>query len=164
MEIKNDAMVGIEYVLTLDSGQEMDRSAAGKPLQFIFGKGQMMPGVEKELAGKVEGDTMEFAVEPEDGFGLPDPQLIRDVPRDRFPQDADLQPGATFQAVGPSGSFPVIIQSVEGDNVTVDLNNPLCGERLHFQLKVVEVRQATQEELTAATGCASCGCDSCGTC
>lgn len=152
MEIRNDAMVGIEYVLKLDSGQEMDRSAEGKPLQFIFGKGQMMPGVEKQLEGKVVGDALEFAVEPDDGFGLPDPQLVREVPRERFPQDADLQPGATFQAVGPSGSFPVTIKSVEGDQVTIDLNNPLCGERLHFALKVVEVREATPEELTAVSG------------
>jgi FKBP-type peptidyl-prolyl cis-trans isomerase SlyD len=94
------------------------------------------------------GENTSFTVEPEDGYGQPKEELYRKVPRKEFPDD--VKAGMAFQASGPHGAIPFLIKEVNEDEVTIDLNHPLCGERLHFDVKVVGVREATKEELSAA--------------
>jgi len=149
MEIRDKAFVAIEYSLALDSGKVVDKSTPGKPLTYIHNAGQMLPGVESRLEGLCADQSIRFTVEAEEGFGQPRAELFRPVPRDRFPQDAVIQPGMAFQSVGPSGDLTFVVSEVDGDTITVDLNHPLCGERLHFDIRVVEVRAATSEELAA---------------
>ena len=143
-------MVGIEFVMKLDSGEEIDRSEPGKPLTFLFNSGQMLPGLEKNLLGMEVGQTTSFTVEPEDAFGMPRPELMQDVPRSRFPEQ--LEPGMAFMFNGPDGQYPFTVHEINGDSVTIDFNHPLCGKRLHFDVKVVEVRQPTEQELQQAGG------------
>ncbi len=163
MEIQDQAHVSIEFTLTLDSGEVVDRSEPGEPLEFIFGKCQVWPALEKRLDGLSEGEHVEFTVEPAQGFGLPNPSLVRGIPRDQFPEGLDIQPGMVFRA--DTGGSPIVfnVKSVTDDEVMADFNHPLAGERLNFDVTVKGVRQATDEELQAAEhACGPGGCSGCG--
>jgi FKBP-type peptidyl-prolyl cis-trans isomerase SlyD len=163
VKISDNTFVAIDYSLKLDSGEEVDKSEPGKPLGFIYNAGQIIPGLEKELAGKEAGWSTELTVEAKDGYGPHREELVRDLPRSSFPPDADLQPGMVFKADGPHGAIPFTIKSANDESVTVDLNHPLSGERLHFNVTVAEVRDATEEELAAsasACGCSGAPCES----
>ena len=162
MKVADKSMVSIEYSLTLDNGEEVDKSEPGKPLEFIFNTGQIIPGLEKEVEGMAAGESTKFVVEPEDGYGQPKEELYRKIPKSEFPDD--VKAGMAFQASGPHGAIPFMIKEVDDNEVTIDLNHPLCGERLHFDVKVVGVRDATNEELEAAAQAAACGHSSCAGC
>jgi FKBP-type peptidyl-prolyl cis-trans isomerase SlyD len=173
MNIADKLYVAIDYTLTLDSGQEIDKSPAGQPLGFITGLGQIIPGLEKALMGKAAGYNSKIVVEPEDAYGPVKDNLYQDIPRNQFPGDVDVKPGMAFEAQGPHGPFMITVSQVnDNDTVTVDLNHPMAGKQLHFDVNVVEVREPSAEELAQATaslnsGC-GCGCgpdnaDVCGT-
>jgi FKBP-type peptidyl-prolyl cis-trans isomerase SlyD len=164
VKIANDTFVAIDYSLTLDSGEEADRSEAGKPLGFVFGSGMLIPGLEKQLLGMTVGDEAKLDVEIDDAYGQPDPKLIKPIAKENFPDDAVLQPGMVFSGQGPHGPVAIRIASVEDDHVMADFNHPLSGQRLHFAVKVVEVRAATEEDKQAATheGCSEAECQGCG--
>lgn len=163
MQIDNKLYVAIDYKLALASGEEVDSSPEGQPLGFITGAGQIIPGLEKELMGKTAGHESKVVVEPEEGYGQVNENLFQEIPRDQFPADCEVEPGMTFQAQGPQGPVMLSIKEVkDGNMVIVDLNHPLAGKQLHFDVKVVEVREPTAEELAqleqqAAAGC-GCGC------
>jgi len=161
LKIGDKTFVAIDYSLKLDSGEEIDKSEPGNPLAFVYSTGQVIPGLEKELSGQEAGFETEFTVEANDGYGKPRPELIRDIPRDRLPAEVELKPGMAFQSEGPESAVPFIIREVGDDSVSIDMNHPLCGERLHFKVKVLEVRKATEEEITAAADCGHECCDGC---
>jgi FKBP-type peptidyl-prolyl cis-trans isomerase SlyD len=159
MKIADRMYVAIEYTLTLDSGREVDRSQEGRPLGFITGASQIIPGLEKALAGMAVGDAADIIVEPEDGYGVVSDDLFREVPRSQFPGDVEIKEGMAFEAQGPHGPFMLVVSSVnDNDTVTVDLNHPMAGQRLHFAVKVVEVREAGAEEITRLNSGCGCGC------
>ncbi len=159
MEITDNVYVAFDYRLTLDSGQEIDRSSDGKPLGIITGAGQIIPGLEKALMGKKAGDDLKLSVEPEEAYGQVNPELFRDVPKNQFPGDVELQPGMTFQAQSPQGPIVINIKEVKDeDTVVIDFNHPLAGKRLHFDISIVEVRPPTAEEQSALSSCCSSGC------
>jgi FKBP-type peptidyl-prolyl cis-trans isomerase SlyD len=95
--------VSIDYKLTLESAEVADQSEPGAPLGFIFGKSQIISGLEKGLRGMEPGDSAQITVEPEEGYGLPNPSLYRDIPRENFPEGVELKPGMGFEARGPQG-------------------------------------------------------------
>jgi FKBP-type peptidyl-prolyl cis-trans isomerase SlyD len=167
VKVADNLFVSIDYRLTLDSGEELDRSPEGKPLGFVVGAGMIIPGLERELQGLSPGERRHVVVEAADGYGTVDPQLFQRIPRERFPADAELVPGSNFRAQGPRGPIVVTIAAVEGDSVTVDLNHPLAGKRLTFDVAIVEVREPSPEELAAIASeneiVGGCGCgSSCG--
>ncbi len=147
--------VAIDYSLTLDSGEEVDKTEPDKPLSFITGLGQVIPGLEKQLLGLEAGNAKKIIVEAEDAFGPVNQELIQEIPLSNFPDKQKVEPGMSFQAQGPSGPLMLKIQSVNDDTATVNLNHPMAGERLNFDVKVLEVRESTAAELAAAN---SCGC------
>ncbi len=160
MKIADRMYVAIDYSLSLDSGQEVDRSQEGQPLGFITGASQIIPGLEKALTGMVLGDAADITVEPADGYGTVRDDLLQEVPRNQFPEDAEIKEGMSFEAQGPHGPFMIIVSSVNvNDTVTVDLNHPMAGQRLHFAVKVVEVREASEEEIAQLTSGCGCGCE-----
>jgi FKBP-type peptidyl-prolyl cis-trans isomerase SlyD len=174
MNIADKMYVAIDYTLTLESGQEIDKSPAGQPLGFITGTGQIIPGLEKALMGRVAGDHAKLIVAPEDAYGPVKDDLFQDIPKSQFPSDVEVTPGMAFEAQGPRGPFMITVAKVnDNDTITVDLNHPMAGKELHFDVNVVEVRQPTADELAQAaasfsSGC-GCGCgsedtgaDSCG--
>jgi FKBP-type peptidyl-prolyl cis-trans isomerase SlyD len=161
MKIEPNKFVSIEYTLSLDSGKVVDRSDPGKPLGFIFNAGQMISGLEKGLDGMESGQSCHIDVEPEDGYGYPLSDLMREVPRSNFPSDMEIEPGMVFKAATPTGMVHVTVKSIQEDVVLVDMNHPLAGERLHFDVKVNEVREPTEDELAEVSCSASCdGADS----
>jgi len=165
MKVADNLFVSIDYRLSLESGEEVDRSAPGKPLGFIVGAGMIIPGLEKALMGMAAGEKSRVQVEPEEGYGPVFQNLFQEIPRGRFPDDAVLEPGATFQAQGPRGPVMLTVSKVEGDTVTVDLNHPLAGKRLFFDVTVAGVRAPNALELESIAGRdgGGCGCgSSCG--
>jgi FKBP-type peptidyl-prolyl cis-trans isomerase SlyD len=151
MKIQDHSYVTIAYTLSLDSGEVVDRSEPEAPLPFIFGAGQVVPGVEKQLEGVEAGKDVKFEVAPEDGYGPANPALVRPIPRKQFPEELDLETGMVFQASGGMGNVVFRIKSMTDEEVLADFNHPLAGERLHFDVRVVEVREATEEDIAAMT-------------
>lgn len=159
MNIADKVYVAFDYKLTLDSGEEVDKSAEGQPLGFITGSGQIISGLEKAMMGMTVGDSSKISVEPEDAYGVVNPEMLQDVPRDQFPADIELKSGMTFQAQGPQGPVMINIKDIKDENtVVIDLNHPLAGEKLHFDVNVVEVREPTAEELAGQSAGCGCGC------
>ena len=156
MKIADRALVSIDYTLTLDSGEVVDRSVPGEPLDFVFGMGQVVPGLERQVGGLEPGAEVAFVVEPAEGYGLSNPGLKRELPRDRFPDGLALAAGMVFQAEGTGGRMVFRVDSVTDELVVADFNHPLAGERLHFEIRVAGVRTATNEEVAAAGH--GCGC------
>jgi FKBP-type peptidyl-prolyl cis-trans isomerase SlyD len=163
MNIADKLYVAIEYTLSLESGEEIDKSPAGQPLGFIAGTGQIIPGLEKALMGRRVGDNAKLVVAPEDAYGPVKDDLFQDIPKSQFPGDVEIKPGMAFEAQGPRGPFMITVAKIhENDTVTVDLNHPMAGKELHFDVNVIEVRKPTADELAhaAASLSAGCGCGS----
>jgi len=135
---KNGDKVKIEYTGTLEDGTIFDSSADhGNPLEFEVGSGQVIKGFDDAILGMKEGEEKQFSIEPADAYGEHDPTLVQKVPREIFPQDAELVPGLLFEAGLPTGEkVPATITDVQGGIVSVDLNHPLAGKKLNFKIKV----------------------------
>ncbi len=159
MNISENTYVAFDYKLSLNSGEEVDRSPEGQPLGIITGAGQIIPGLEKAMMEKKEGDNFQISVPSEEGYGQVNPELFRDIARSQFPGDIDVQPGMTFQADGPQGPMLINIKEIKDENtVVIDLNHPLAGKQLNFDINIVEVREPTAEEMSGlSTGRAGCG-------
>ncbi|MBE0617660.1 MAG: peptidylprolyl isomerase [Proteobacteria bacterium] len=164
MKVENRRYVTIEYSLSLDSGEVVDQSSPGEPLGFLFGTGQVIRGLEKGLEGLEAGATAKVTVEARDGYGEPNPALFREIPRENFPEEMELQPGMGFEAKGPHGPVTFRVREVRTEEVVADFNHPLAGERLHFDVKVEGVREPRAEELAQLLrgGCDEEACGSCG--
>ena len=145
--ITDNSVVTIHYTLTNDAGEVLDQSAPDTPLTYLQGAGNIIPGLETALLGKVGGDQTAVTVTPEDGYGPRQDELIQQVPRSAFPEDANIELGMEFSAQGEQGSVRVAVTAIEGDEITVDANHPLAGETLHFDVTIDNVRTATEEEL-----------------
>ncbi len=147
MQIAQDKVVLIHYTLRNDSGEVLDSSSGGDALAYLHGQGNIIPGLEKALEGKQAGYKLSVKVEPAEGYGQRDAQLVQQVPRRQF-GGANVQPGMQFHAQTSQGQNRVVtVKSIVGDMVTVDGNHPLAGENLHFDVEVTDVRDATAEEL-----------------
>jgi FKBP-type peptidyl-prolyl cis-trans isomerase SlyD len=147
MKIGEDKVVSIHYTLTDSGGSVLDSSSGNEPLLYLHGAGNIIPGLESALEGKVSGDKLSVTIEPEQGYGTRDERLVQAVPRSAFKGVEQLAPGMQFQAQGPQGTRLVVITQVTSDIVTVDANHPLAGQTLHFEVEITEVRDATAEEL-----------------
>ena len=146
--IENNRVVSMHYKLTDDSGNVLDSSEGSEPLNYLHGAGNLIPGLEKALAGREQGDSLQVVVEPADAYGDVRPEMIQAVDRSAFQGVENVEPGMTFQAQGPDGATQrIVVTDVEGDSVTVDANHPLAGVQLHFDVQVVGVREATEEEI-----------------
>ncbi len=152
MKIEKDSAVRIHYHLTSPSGDIIDSSRGKDPLQYFHGHGQLVKGVEAALAGLVAGEQVSAIVPPDQGYGLRDPLLDVRVPMSAFPESMQPQvrPGGQFHGQHPEQPDKVAIFTVvaiEGDDVIATGNHQLAGVTLHFELEVVEVRQASRDEL-----------------
>ena len=147
--IAKDKAVSIHYTLTLDGGQVIDSSEGKDPLVYLHGHGNIIPGLEKELVGKGIGEKLSVTVNPEEGYGVHNPGLIQEVPREAFQGVDNLEVGMMFQAPGEGGHIQLIrIAGIEGDKITVDGNHELAGKTLNFAVEISEIREASPEELT----------------
>ncbi len=147
--IQQDSVVTLHYQLTLDDGSIADSSFGGDPLSYLHGHGNLVPGLERQLAGKKTGDKFDAEVAPADGYGEFDPADEQTLPRSAFPKKMDLQPGMGFHTKDQQGNpMPLFIKEVKGEQVVVTGNHPLAGQRLNFKIEIVQVRKATKEELS----------------
>ena len=163
MTISKNSFVSIDYTLTDNSGNVLDTSKGSSPLEYIHGNGYLIPGMEKALEGKSEGDEFSVVIEPKDGYGERDESLVTEVKRDQFDTDMQIEVGMQFQAMTAYGPQIVTVKKVSDDAITVDANHEMAGLTLHFDVKVVSVREATQEEIDSlfSGGCGG-GCSGCG--
>lgn len=148
MKIGKNKVVLIDYTLKDDAGEVIDTSKGGEPLAYIQGVGNIIPGLEEALEGSSVGDKMSVKIVPEKGYGKRDESLLHVLTKDQFSGVDKLEVGMQFHAHGDNGSVQsVTIQKIEGDDVTIDGNHPLAGINLNFDVSVIEVRDATLEEL-----------------
>jgi FKBP-type peptidyl-prolyl cis-trans isomerase SlyD len=147
MKVQNGQVVSMEYTLTVD-GKIVDTSAGGEPLEYLHGSGNIIAGLEREMEGMSIGESKSVVVAPADGYGEVDEEAFVEAPRDKFPKDMPIKKGIEMELTGPEGQpMYARIERLEGENVVLNLNHPLAGEELHFDVKVVGMREATAEEL-----------------
>ncbi|MBE0510512.1 MAG: peptidylprolyl isomerase [Chromatiales bacterium] len=147
MQISANKAVSIDYTLTNNQGEVIDTSSGREPLAYLQGHGNIIPGLESALEGKTSGDNVKVTVAPADGYGERDDALTQAVPRQMFENADEIQIGMQFQTMSEHGPHVVTVIGMDADNVTVDANHPLAGEILNFDVTIVEVRDASQEEL-----------------
>ncbi len=145
--VQNDTVVSMEYTLHVDE-EEIDSSKGQDPLQFLVGHGNIISGLEREMIGMKVGESKEVVVPPVEGYGEFDENAFMNVPREAFPEDIPVEEG-TELTVRDDSSQPryARIDVVEGDTVTLNFNHPLAGDELHFNVKVVGLREPSSEEL-----------------
>jgi FKBP-type peptidyl-prolyl cis-trans isomerase SlyD len=149
MTIENHRVVNIHYTLRSAEGEVLDSSEGREPLAYIQGIGNLISGLEAKLHGKAKGDKVKAIVAPADAYGEYDDQLVHLVPLSGF-QSADgeqLEVGMQVQVDTGQGHAIAMVTSIEGDDVTLDLNHPLAGAELHFDVEIMGVREASEEEL-----------------
>ncbi len=147
MAIGTDSVVSIHYTLKDDTGTVIDRSEAGEPLAYLHGHGNLIPGLEQELTGKNSGDELTVTVPPAQGYGEYDQGLVQNVPRRALRGIKDVKVGMRLHAQSAEGTQAVTVTKILGDMVTLDGNHPLAGKSLHFEVRIEDVRAATEEEL-----------------
>ena len=148
MQVAKDKVVSINYTLTDDQGTLLDSSKGREPLAYLHGAGNIIPGLEQALEGKSAGENLTVRVPPEEGYGERDDRLQQEVPREMFEGVDRVEPGMQYQARPPAGPQAETVRQVSDESVTVDANHPLAGVALNFEVDVVEVRDATDEELS----------------
>jgi FKBP-type peptidyl-prolyl cis-trans isomerase SlyD len=147
VSIKKDSVVTFNYTLKDDAGTVIDSSAEGEPLAYLHGHGNLVAGLERELEGKGAGDTLAVKVTPADGYGEYSQELVQKVPRRALKGIAKITVGMRLHAQTEQGPRAVTVKAVTGDMVTIDGNHPLAGKNLNFDIQVLDVREATEEEL-----------------
>jgi FKBP-type peptidyl-prolyl cis-trans isomerase SlyD len=147
MEVTNDRVVTMNYKLTGPEGNVLDTSEGREPLTYLHGHKNIIPGLEKRLEGTEEGAKLTVEVPAAEAYGEHDPQNVVKAQRDQFPDDAQIEPGARFEVQGPQGRAVVRVVEAEGEEVTLDANHPLAGTDLTFEVEVLEVREANEEEV-----------------
>jgi FKBP-type peptidyl-prolyl cis-trans isomerase SlyD len=146
MQIEAKKAVTIEYTLKDDAGKVLDTSEGRAPLTYLHGADSIVPGLEKALAGKAAGDIIAVTLTPEDGYGMRDEGLVRNLPVRKL-REPKAQVGQRVPADIDGQARLVLITALKGDYASIDANHPLAGMTLHFSVTVVGVREATPEEL-----------------
>lgn len=148
MEITQDKIVAIEYTLTDEEGNVLDASEGRGPLAYLHGRGGIIPGLEEALTGKTVDDELKVVVPPEKAYGKRNEQLLNRVPKSAFEGKLEFELGLQFPVQDQEGNPRLVtIVHIEEESVVLDANHPLAGLDLTFEVKVVEVRDATEEEL-----------------
>jgi len=146
--IGKHSVVSIHYTLKDDVGETMDSSEGAEPLVYLHGANNLIPGLENELQGKVTGAKFVATISPEDAYGEISEELVQTIAKEMFQDVENIEAGMTFMAQGEGGQQrQVRVTAVEGNDVTIDANHPMAGKKLHFDVEVVEVREATEQEI-----------------
>ncbi len=145
--VQDGLVVSMDYKLTVD-GEVLDSSEDAGPLQFLAGYGNIVPGLEREMAGMKIGESKDVVVAPEDGYGEFDEEAFMDVPRNEFPSDLKLEEGIELNVTDEDGQNQYArVENITDESVRLDFNHPLAGAELRFTVKVVALRDPTKEEL-----------------
>ncbi|MGZ5000389.1 MAG: FKBP-type peptidyl-prolyl cis-trans isomerase [Methylomonas sp.] len=147
MQITDNTAVSIHYTLTNNDGEQLDTSIGDEPLVYLQGAGNIIPGLEAALAGKNVGDRLNVTISPEQAYGAIDENMVQVVSRKMF-EGMDIEVGMQFHADVSYGTGIITITEIDGEDVTIDGNHPLAGESLTFDVEVIDVRPATEDELS----------------
>lgn len=140
--IQVGSAVAFHYTLTDENGAVIDSSKGKEPMHYIHGRGQIISGLEKELAGMAIGAEKKVTVKPEEGYGPIDPRRFHEIPKDKLPPDA-LKVGTMLMAQDPQGqSIPVRVHEIKEKTVIMDYNHPLAGKTLSFEIKITDIKAA----------------------
>ena len=151
MKIEMNTVPSVTYTLTVE-GQKIESTDKENPLVFLFGAGQMIPGFEEELMGATQGERREFTLEPERAYGSRDEDAVLEIPRENFSQleamgGPPLEAGMTLVAQMPHGPAQFTVVALTDETVTADFNPPMAGKSRTFSVEVVELREASEEEV-----------------
>ncbi|MFT3892476.1 MAG: peptidylprolyl isomerase [Anaerolineales bacterium] len=145
--VQDGVVVSMEYTLHVD-GELLDTSEGQGPLQFLVGYGNIISGLESEMMGMKVGDSKKVVVQPADGYGEFDEEAFMDVPKDQFPKDMPVEVDTELTVRDDEGNARYArVDNIEGETVRLDFNHPLAGAELHFDVKVVGLREPSEEEL-----------------
>jgi FKBP-type peptidyl-prolyl cis-trans isomerase SlyD len=147
MMVADKKVVGMEYTLKNTAGEILDSNEGEELLYFIQGEGNIVPGLEKAMAGKSEGDHFEVTVKAAEGYGEYDEERIRRIPRSQAKNLGNVKVGAMLQMRGPHGVEVLKVTHVTEQEIVADANHELAGQDLFFTVHVAEIRDATKEEL-----------------
>ena len=148
LTLQDDVVVSLEYILQVE-GEIVDSTGEDEHIQFIQGHGQIIPGLESQIYGMTSGESKEVTIPAEEAYGELDEDALGTVPRDEFPPDMPLEKGVALQLRDEDGEmFDAYIESVGKKSVEINLNHPLAGKELHFSVKVLDLRPATEDEIT----------------
>ena len=147
MQIGDQKVVTLHYTLTDNEGTVIDKSEDGS-FAYLHGASNIIPGLENALTGKTAGDELTVSVSPEDAYGSRDEAMLQQVPKNMFEDAGQIAVGTQFHAQGPNGEMLVVtVMEVQDEHVIVDGNHPLAGVDLNFDVKIVDVRDASEEEI-----------------
>jgi len=158
MVAKNGDTVVINYEGKLENGEVFDSSDKhGQPLEFTLGQGMVIKGFEDAVQGMEKGQAKEFEVSPEDGYGEIVPELVKEIPKSSLPEPPEgqeIQTGMTLMLSSPDGrQFPAKISEIKDESITLDLNHPLAGQKLVFNIELSEIKPASEaQESEQASG------------
>ncbi|MFT4304450.1 MAG: FKBP-type peptidyl-prolyl cis-trans isomerase [Candidatus Woesearchaeota archaeon] len=148
MSVKDGDKVKVHYKGTLDDGKEFDNSEKhGKPLEFEVGTSQVIKGFENAVRGMNVDEEKDVNIPVEEAYGQVNPQLVQKVPRKEFPLKEEPKVGMMLVLNHPQGmKIPAKIVEIDDENITLDMNHPLAGKNLNFNIKLVEIMDKTAEE------------------
>jgi len=147
LKVKDGQVVSMEYTLRVD-GEVADTSEGREPLEFVHGAGNIIPGLEREMTGMKVGESKDVVVAATDAYGEENEKAFIDVPKAQFPEEIPMKIGTEIQVQNQAGQpMYARIEQVVGENVRLNFNHPLAGKELHFAIKVVALRDATEEEV-----------------
>lgn len=147
MKIEKNVVVSLAYQVKLEEGVVVDQATTDAPLDYLHGHNNLITGLEALLEGKTAGDSFSATIAPEDAYGEHNDDLVQRVPANVFHGVDQLEVGMRFLADTDQGQIPVEITEVDGDEVVVDGNHMLAGQTLTFDVEVLAVREATEEEI-----------------
>jgi len=141
--VRKGSKVALDYEGRLETGEIFDSSKHGNhshPLEFEAGAGQMIPGFDKAVLGMKVGEEKEFSLKPEEAYGMPNPNLIKEIPRNLLPKDRELKVGMVLMIGATTGQqFQAKIAEVTKESVKIDVNHPLAGKTLIFKIKIISI-------------------------
>ncbi len=146
MQIENGKVVSFHYWLKDDAGNDIEASEGRPPMAILIGHGNIIPGLEKAMIGRSEGDRFDVVVTPAEGYGERRDNLTQRVPKKYFPDAESLKPGDMTVLQTDQGPRSVVVAKIGSSVVDVDLNHPMAGKTLHFAIEITQVRDATEEE------------------
>ena len=150
MKVSENKVVLFHYALVNSAGEVLDGSRGGNPLPYLHGHKNIVPGLEVAMDSREVGDKFEVVVPPEQGYGQRDEAKVQVIDRQAFADFTELEEGMVCQMEDDNGELQLVgITKIEGEDVTVDANHPFAGIELKFDVEIMEVRDATAEELSA---------------
>jgi FKBP-type peptidyl-prolyl cis-trans isomerase SlyD len=149
LKVKTDMVISINYSLTLDNGEEIDRSEPNDPLVYLHGHENIIPGLEKALAKHKVGDKKEVSIQADEAYGEYDEDGFFSIEKALFPEDFEIELGMLLHLKDDKSDEEIeaFVHEINDDEIVLDKNHPLAGETLHFEVEIVDIRPATAVEI-----------------